>query len=585
MPRPNLHEIQNEVDRRSRESIRIYRPYGDQIQVHTSEAKELVVRGGKRSGKTVSVSQEIGSRITGIPILDSDGNPIPPRWPVPAPDYPRTYWFIGYDLNHIGQTIHRIMFQQGMGGQFRCIKDETTGLWRAWNRADPSDVKRIKESRLTEPTIPPRMIIEDSWQWEDKRGNHFKSVMLTNGARIFAFPSTGIHPKMGDSVSGIWIDEDIAYPEHLKEWQDRLTDENGWFIWSVWPHMKNPALLGLIERAELATLQEKPKIQSVQLIMSQNPYIPQEGKEAALERMGSEEEIARRDRGDVNMDSYSMYSFDAKIHCIKRKAEIAAFEPERSHVYELIRRIYERRGNVPSDWTRYLVIDPSHTRTGVQSWCVPPQILDDIFVGNLMLCEWELVCKRMTAEDIAKSIANSAGTNQYEAFIIDNRAGRQTHAGRDSNTRTFFSMAFREAGLASRLTNADFIPGCDVPPTRYRAVRNLMEVVPGVGVPSLMLIDERCPQTKKEFTKYLKKRISTGTDSDSVMDEPANPRLYDLMACTEYAAAHLERLFIQGSAYVEPTVYKGKGSYAYRKAMSMKKGAESDDGVVMLGVG
>ncbi len=585
MASSRLLELQLEQDRRDREGVRVYRPYGDQCKVHSTNAKELVVRGGKRSGKSVSVSVEVASRITGIPIYDEHGVEFKRNWQTASPDYPRTYWFIGYDLNHIGQTIHRLMFQAGMGGQFRCIKDEETGKWRSWNRANPLDVKRRSLSKLTEPLIPPRMIVEDSWQWEDKRGYHFKSLTLHNGARIFAFPSTGIQPKMGDSVSGIWIDEDIAYPEHLKEWQDRLTDEDGWLVWSVWPHQKNPALLGLIERAELASLQPDPLIESVQLIMTQNPYIPQEGKRAALERMGSEEEIARRDRGDVNMDSFAMYSFDPKVHCIKRKSEHSIFEPQRSEAYELIRGIYERLALVPSDWTRYLVIDPSHTRTGILSWCIPPQILDDLYIGNLMLCEWELVCKRMTAEAIAKSIADKAGTNRYEAFIIDNRAGRQTHAGRDSNTRAFFSAAFREAGLASRLTNADFIPGCDVTSTRYRAVRNLMEVVPGVGIPQLMLIDERCPQTKREFTKYMKKRVAFGSDSDSVLDEPSNPRLYDLMACTEYAAAHMERLFIQGTAYVEPTVYTGRGSSAYHKAMEIRRSIASDEGVVMLGVG
>lgn len=112
-----------------------------------------------------------------------------------------------------------------------------------------------------------------------------------------------------------------------------------------------------------------------------------------------------------------------------------------------------------------------------------------------------------------------------------------------------------------------------------------MEVVPGVGIPQLMLIDERCPQTKREFQKYMKKRVAHGSDSDSVLDEPSNPRLYDLMACTEYAAAHMERLFIQGTAYVEPSVYSGRGSVIYKKAMAMRRNMESDEGVVTLGVG
>jgi hypothetical protein len=70
-----------------------------------------------------------------------------------------------------------------------------------------------------------------------------------------------------------------------------------------------------------------------------------------------------------------------------------------------------------------------------------------------------------------------------------------------------------------------------------------------------------------------------------VLDEPALPRLYDLMACTEYAAAHLEQLFVQGKAYVEPTQYRRQGSSAYRKAMDVLKRTKDDPSVVMLGVG
>jgi len=580
-----LAEISIEQNRRAREGVRVYTPYEQQEPIHSSTAIELLVSGGKRSGKSVSVAMEFASRVTGIPIKDSTGKVFKPRWPIANENYPRIYWVIGYDLNHIGQTIHRLLFQPGMGGQFRCIRDEKTGLWRAFNRADKSDAARIGESDLTEPLIPHRMIVEDSWEWEDKRGNKFKSVQLTNGAKIYAYPSTSPQPKMGDAVSGIWIDEDVAFSEHVKEWQDRLTDENGWLLWSVWPHMKNPALISLIERAELCSIQENPRIQRVQLIMSKNPFISQENKEASLERMGSEEEIARRDRGEVNMDAYSMYTFDNHVHCLRRKNDAHIYEPARSNAYLKLRSIYELLGELPNDWTRYLIMDPSHTRTGIQSWAIPPHEIDGVFVGNVMICEWELVCKRMTAEAIAQAISNRRGSKHYECHIIDNRAGRQTHAGRDTNTRMHFSMAFRGAGLVSRQTSYDFMPGCDVPTTRYRAVRNLMEPVAGVGIPSLMIIDDKCPETKREFTKYMKKRDSRVVDSDAVLDEPANPRLYDLMACTEYAAAHMEQLFIEGTAYVEPTLYRRQGSSAYRKAMQLIRGQTEEQGVVTLGAG
>jgi len=539
------------------------------------------------SGKSVSVACEFARRVTGIPICDESGKPFPMIWPQANPEYPRIYWVIGWDTNHLGQTIHRLLFQPGMGGQFRCIQDEVTGKWRAWNRANPIDAKRVKESALTEPLIPDRLIVPDSWEWEDKRGNQFRHVELKNGAKIYAYPSTARNPKQGDAVSGIWIDEDIVYPDHLKEWQDRLTDERGFLLWSVWPHMKNEALLTLIERAEMAALHENPRIERVSLTMTDNPYITQEGKDQALERMGSDEEIARRNRGDLMMDSLSMYPFDSSVHSIKPRNPDLVYEPIRSDAYNKLREIMEMLGGFPDDWTRYLSMDPSHTRTGIHSWVVPPHNVDGVVVGDMMICEWEIVAKRLTAAMIAKEVKDRMLGKRYEAFIMDMRAGRQTHAGRDSNTLMFFAEAFRTAGLMSRQSGYSFLPGCDVPSTRYRAVRDLMEIQPRIGVPSLMIVEGKCPETKKEFTKYRKKREARGTDADSVLDEPANPRLYDCMAAMEYAASHLQRLFMQGKAYVSPDVYKGQGSSAYRHVQDIMRKHENqnENGVVCLGAG
>lgn len=587
-PMARLASLRREAELRERELLRLYRPSDQQEQVHLTKASEILIIGGKRSGKSVSAAVNFASRVLGEPIYGIDGTPLPKVWPSPSPDYPRLFWVIGWDLRHIGQTIHKLLFLPGMGGQFRCVQDEVTGKWRTWNRADPKDVKRIKESKLTEPLIPERMIVPDSWSWEDKRSNQFNSVDLVNGAKIFAFPSTARNPKQGDAVSGIWIDEDIVYPEHLKEWQDRLTDENGWMQWSAWPHQKNGALLELLERAELAAIQENPRIEKVQLVMTENPHITAEGKSQALERMGSDDEIARRNRGDVNMDSLSMYPFDAQTHSLKPKLIGAIYERERTDAYKALRSTWEVKKYFPKEWTRYFIMDPSHTRTGIISVAVPPPYVEGVFVGDVMLIEWEIVAKRMTADTIAYVSAQKREGFQYESHIIDMRAGRQTHAGRDTNTTMHFSDAFRKHRLVSRQTSYGFAPGCDIPSTRYRAVRNLMEIQPGSGIPSLMIVEETCPATKTEFTKYRKKKASSmvGADNDNVLDEPANPRVYDLMAAVEYAAAYLEPLFIVGKAYVEPSNFVNKGSGAYHAAMQWKKKQESKGGsVVLLGAG
>lgn len=579
--------LQEERDKREREGVYIYRPHLYQEPVHKSPASELLVRGGKRSGKSMCAAVEFARRVTGMTLHGSDGKPIPSHWPAASPGFPRIYWIIGWDTKHIGQTIHKLLFQPGMGGQYRAIRDLHTGQWRTYCPGDPADVARFNESVLTEPLIPERMIVPDSWSWEEKRSNQFSSVELVNGAKIFAYPSTARQAKQGDAVSGIWIDEDIVYPEHLREWQDRLTDVRGWFMWSVWPHNKNEALVSLLERADAAREQANPRIVSFQLIMSENPFLPKEGKDEALERMGSEEEIARRDRGELLSDALTMYSFETPIHSIRRKNPDRVYEPVRSEAYEALRTTWEQLGSFPRDWTRYLAVDPSHTRTAALSIVVPPREVGGVYVGDVAIVEWELIARRMSAAKFAREAHHRMGDTRYEAFIMDKRAGRQTHAGREESTSRFYAAAFRDEGLSSRLTHSEFIPGCDVPQTRYRAVRDMLEVQVGVGIPGLMIVEERCPATKKEFLSYKKKRESRGEGMDMVLDEPANPRLFDCMAALEYGVTYLQSAFLSGKAYVDPSVYGGRGSAAYRHARRILARQESrdngwDEGVVNL---
>jgi hypothetical protein len=537
------------------------------------------------SGKSVSVASEFTSRITGIPIIGIDGKPIPNNWPVPSPDYPRIFWLIGWDTAHLGQTLHKLLFQPGMGGQFRCIRDEQTGEWRTWNRADPVDMKRLKESKLTEPLIPERLIVKDSWEWEIARGNVFKSVRLKNGAVLYAYPSSSRNPKQGDAVSGIWIDEDIQYPGHMREWQDRLTDEEGWLLWSVWPHMKNEALMELLERAELDEFSDHPQITAFQLIMTDNPYLTDTGKDQALGRMGSADEIARRNRGELLTDHLSMYQFDSDTHLIRRPID-ARRKVDIPPAMELLRDIWLRTGTFPREWTRYLSIDPSHTRTACLSWVVPPIEWQGVTLGDVCICEWELIVRKWSALMLAQEVANRMGDRPYECFIMDMKVGRQTHAGRDTTACEVYSNAFRGKGLFSRLSSYSFIPGCDKPPTRFRAVRDLLTIQPTIGIPSLVFVEETCLETKREFAKYRKRTETRGENIDMMLDEPANPRLFDAMAAVEYLAVYIQQSFMMGTGYVDPSNYGPKGNAVYRHAQKLMKKrdeAEGNLGVVYLG--
>jgi hypothetical protein len=71
-----------------------------------------------------------------------------------------------------------------------------------------------------------------------------------NGNIAYFFPSTQRQAKQGDSVHYLWPDEDVAYPEHLAEWRNRLKSAKGRFAWSATPQMKHEELLKLCRLAE-----------------------------------------------------------------------------------------------------------------------------------------------------------------------------------------------------------------------------------------------------------------------------------------------------------------------------------------------
>jgi len=581
-PLADLVALEAEEDRRAQEALRCYRPH-KQMPFHTATANELILSGGKRSGKTTGAASEFASRVLGVPIHGPHNRKIKPKWPVSIPSDTHLYFVIGWDIDHIGQTIYRKLFEPGL---FRIIKDKATGRWRTYNPADEYDAARYKQSRPAQPLIPERLIDTSKavkgFVWENSGARNFSQVFLKNGAVICAFPSSAKHPKQGDAVSGIWIDEDIQYPGHLKEWQDRLTDKNGWLIWSVWPHAKNYALCELLDRADEVRDDPKPPVQHFQLAMSENPFIPKEHKRLALGRMGSEEEIARRDRGDLLLDTLNMYDYIPGVHLIKPHETSVC--PTPTMPSEVIQNVWSQHGIFPREWTRYLAVDPSHTRTAVVFGVVPPPEWEGQQVGDMLIIEDELVLKKCSAATLAEHIKDIVLGRNYESFIMDQQIGRQTRVGTDRTVFEIYSEELGKHNIRSRLTSNNFIPGCNVSTTRYNAVREMM-ALSRYGCPRLLLIESKTWNIQREFNTYRKKQLYMGGE-ETILDEPANPRKHDCMAATEYLCAHVNPLFATGTAYTQPSAYGAGGSPAYQKAQKiLEKRRAKEEGYVHLGPG
>jgi hypothetical protein len=577
-----IRELQRLRSQITQEALHIYRPQPQQLPVHLSTAIELIVRGGKRSGKTSCCAVEFASRVLGQKLTGPDGQQLPLKYPVSKPSDPCLYWIIGWDTRHIGETIFPKLFMPGL---FRIIKDEKTKQWRIWNRANPADAARKAESQPAEPLIPPRMIKQDTWCWDEAASNTFKSVELVNGAKICAYISSARHPKQGDAVHGIWIDEDIQIPTHLKEWQDRLTDEDGWLLWSVWPHAKNPALVNLLQKAEREKEENlpKPRLEAFKLVMTDNQYIGEASKENSLARMDTEEDIARRNEGELLMDHLSMYpDYLAQIHHIRPGESIPGDKSPKS----IVERILEKNGRLPAEWTHYVSCDPSHTRTALHLMVVPPPEWQDQFLGELIIVFTELVVRHRSAAGLADDVLPLVQGVNLEAMIMDRNAGRQTHAGRDEATIELYNQAFAAKRIVSRTSGSNFIPGCNEPQQRYTAVRAYLKPNER-GHARLLFVENRTGMTQREFTSYVKK--TENFDGEPVpLDQPANPRVHDCMASLEYGVTYLDQRFKAGDAYVAPREFQPEGSPSYlawKKFQERQQTQQAGGAYVHLGPG
>jgi hypothetical protein len=576
-----ISELLEGISREERHPLLLYRPWEMQEPFHRSCAPEALLWGGKRSGKTVAISLEFVSRIFGRPITLRDGTAIPLRFPTSTRESPRQYWVIGWNWPHAA-TIFKYLFEPGQGGTLRAIRDTTTRQWRLFNRADPEDVKRENESELTPPLILPEMIVGGykGIAWEEPKKRQWHSVRLTNGAVITYYPSNQITAQPGEAVAGLWIDEDIQVPEHLKEWQDRLADMEGFFLWSVWPQIRNNALLELMARAEACEGELHPQIEQFQLDMLKNPFISSKGKKEAVGRMDDDDEVARRTRGELMLSQYLMYeTFAPIVHCLRHAVFDQKMQADLHAARWKLTEILMLDGRFPREWTRYLSIDPSFSRTAAHSWVIPPPVWDGVEMGRLAIVEWEKICLRKTADEIADELQPGMSGLHYEAFVMDQQIGKQTSVGRDETVFAHFEESFRKKGLVSRQTLSGFLPGCNEPPTRHRTIRRMLATQPN-GMPMILFVEDRIPITKAEFGRYSRKVERHADGTTVTLDSPAVPRKFDAMASVEYGGTLICSLLDQDIAYVEPTRFHTEQSAIIKKIEQLRERDRNGPGTI-----
>lgn len=466
------------------------------------------------SGKSVLVACWLSSYLRDKPITMSDGSLFYAR-PERFRGRPVLVWGIGINWNHIGDNMYRLLFR---AGEFNIIRDTATGKWRVAQKGE--------DPLLTKPSppfIPHSDIADDSWDWENKKAKQLHSVTFkSDGSRLVFYPSTADLPSQGDKVNAIWIDENIDNPDHYTEWQMRVTDLEGLVVWSAWPtNQPNPAMNGLMERGSAQADSDTPQTLYFQFRGSDNPFSATKTRSYVLSTM-SDEEAAARDTGEVDMNAWLMFpKFRPALHqALGKHAE------DDDPNDKFAKALRANHGEVPHDWTRYLILDPGTVHPAVLMCAVPPPNL-----GDFVLAYHEIYGKRLDADQLAEKVLEETFGQVFEAFIIDGNAARQQGMGLSFTFGDNYRRAFAERKLRSRRTGSGFMIGSNEPEVRIPMLKSWMKMREN-GTTRLRIMG--CPWLCKQLTEY--RRLADPATRQPT-DKPAKKQAIDVAVCLEYAAS------------------------------------------------
>ena len=556
------------------------RPLPTQVPAFTSMASELLLLGGNRSGKTLVLAMLAASAITGIPILDYNGNEY---FPFPR-NRPLYIWLIGLGEEHIATTWYNYLFKQK--NELKAIRDLETRRWRSYDPRREDDRRRIErfnsgevlgDVRIMPPLIPKRLIKPRSAgetggiAFKNKAIGFFKGLEMlprpefgtecTQGTSVRTYTSIA-DAKKGDAVDLIFIDEKIAHWQHYTEWLARLSDRKGRIIWAVTPdefERPNPALMSLLERIEADQGMAKPDAEMVRLIFEENPYIDEDEKRKKRKQF-DDVSWAARNAGIINTSNYLVYPhFSTKLHCCPASKE---------HLDDPIDTLIRSRGGmVPDDWCLDLILDPGRQHPGVLIVATPPpriQVDGTEYEthGVHVVCD-ELYLPQHDPSMLAKAVAGKIRGRSIYRFIIDYTAGRQEQMGATigHSVTYLYSEAFRNEGLGCEATGSEFQFSSSSKMADLTLVSESLHLG-SRGRPRLRYIAARCPNFAKQMSKYHKGQDKQGY----ITDKPADRQIDPLCDCVRYFVA-------SDPKYVEPRSLAQKGSEPYLlwKELSDKK--------------
>jgi hypothetical protein len=474
-----------ELAARRAEALALYEPLPEQEKFHKSRARNRLVIGSNRSGKTLSAAAEFARAVCG---KDPHGK-YPPAGGLA--------FAVGKDQKHVGTVLYPKLFKPGA---FHVIRDEATGLWRGYRPW--ADAAREAQRRPAPPLIPRRLIAETAW--ENKKENVPSVVRLTNGWEVCFFSSLG-KPPQGQAGDLAWLDEEIVDPAWYPELAARMASNMGRLVWSATPQSGTDQLFELHERAEKERATLEPSARSIEeffILLSDNKHMSEDAK-AAFARDLNEEEYRVRVLGEYAITGYKVYPTFSMA----------------AHGYD--------EGEVPQGWTRYCVVDPGHRVCAALFAAVPPPE-----EGDFVLLYDEVYVREATAESFADAMSRAIAGDQIQAFVMDSHMALHTELGVGQTVMQQYSAALAARGVKSVATGPGFLLASDDVSAGILAVQGWLRGRDGKP-PRLKVMRGRLPNFLDEVKRYHRKRVA-----GRLTGAPDQRKDNHLMDCLRYLALY-----------------------------------------------
>ncbi len=492
--RPNRRRLQAVLARLAAlnsEALALVRPLPHAEPFHASRKKVAIGDGSNQAGKSMAFAVEVARAL---------GNGDPHN------KYPKggLAIFVGYDEDHLADPIYKKLFKPG---EFKLIRDERTGLLRSV-RPDPDDPLRLDPYDLAyrekwidaPPLVPPRLIRRMAW--EDSAKEIPRVTELTTGWRIL-WRASGGKPPQGVQAALIWADEEIRHSNlWVNELIPRLIKTGGRFLWSATPREGGPELYELRLKAD----EGSPYVDRFTFLIDQNPFMTPEEKEAFRSLLTSDEEIAVRYYGEYAIAGRRVYP---------------TYDPNGIHGCEPF--------EVPPDWCRYAIVDPS------TALCATLLVAVDPDEAHLWVYD-SFVLHKAEATEWAYALQERERGVQFQGIVMDQRAGNQKSFNAAETTSQRFARALETVGMTVRARGAmnGFIPGSADLKARTMALREAMvprAEGPFAGTPLLQVMRGVCP----ELDRQIKNANSDARDPEK--RKKFDGQTCDLLDDLEYAAA------------------------------------------------